>query len=321
MSIYMKYIFVFIFLSFCYTVLPAQEPNREEIVFRSGDIVLNGTFVLPDTTNNIPVLIFMGGIEEWGDFHKQRMPFIEQNLEASFLQSGIGLLYYDPRGIGKSDGRWQRASLNDFADDAIAAIHFLKQRREVDPNRIGIIGHGESGWVAQIVAATNPDEIKLMASLAGPTFDPERQLVNEYHSEYVCADEDSTTAYQKAVQKATSHQNWVSLFPLTKRWRHMKMKIDFEPAEYITNIQIPSLFVFAENDGQVYPDWAIKELNEIFPGSLPSNFTIHTIAGANHFFHVAPPCFEYEDSSSESIDRDFSFRFREVLRNWIFENL
>ncbi|WP_421774004.1 alpha/beta hydrolase family protein [Gracilimonas sp.] len=292
----------------------------EEVVFKSGDIVLNGTLVLPENAENVPVLVFSGGMYEWGDHHPQREIFIRENLEAVFPPAGIGVLYYDPRGVGESDGRWGRASLTDFANDAKAAIQYLQQRKEVDPNRIGIVGLGEDGWIAQIVAATAPEQVKLMASIAGPTFDPTRQLVNEYHSEYVCNGQDSTAAQKKAEQKAQSHQNWVSVLPLTKRWRHMNMKLGFEPATYISEIDIPALFLFGENDGQVYPDWAMESLRDIYPDSLPSNLTAHTIAGANHFFHVVPKCYDYQEESP-SVEKNFSFRFKEVFQDWIFENL
>ncbi len=298
----------------------AQEMVGEEVVFKSGEVVLNGTLILPDSAVNVPILLFMGGMHEWGEYHPQREIFIRENLEAVFPDAGIGIFYYDPRGVGESSGRWGRATLPDFANDAVAAIQYLSQRKEVDPGRIGIIGQGEDGWVAQIVAATSPQKVKLMASLAGPTFDPTKQLINEYHSEYVCNGEDSTYAYEKALQKATSHQNWVSYLPLTKNWRHMKMKLGFEPAGYIREIEIPALFIFAENDMQVYPSWAKQSLEEIFPDSMPTNFSIHTIAGANHFFHVTNKCYDYLEES-QSVTKNFSFRFKEVFQDWIFKHL
>ncbi|HET8864380.1 MAG TPA: alpha/beta hydrolase [Gracilimonas sp.] len=300
--------------------LNAQNISREQIVFRSGENVLSGTLVLPDSAENVPIIIFMGGMYEWGDFHPQREIFIEENLEAVFPRAGVGVFYYDPRGVGDSEGRWSRATLSDFAKDALAAVSFLKQRKEVDPTRIGIIGHGEDGWVAQIVAATAPEDVKFMVSVAGPTFDPTRQLINEYHSEYVCNGADSTLAYNKAVQKAQSHQNWVSMIAITKKWRHMKMKLGFDPAQYLKEITIPTLFLFGESDGSVYPSWAMEELNMIFPDSLPSNFTTYSIAGANHYFHVVSPCYDYDEESS-NVGRNFSFRFKEVFQDWIFENL
>lgn len=298
----------------------AQNYTREEIVFKSGDNVLSGTLVLPNDAENVPVLVFIGGMEEWGDFNKNRQSFIEENLISVFPRSGIGVMFYDPRGVGGSDGKWQRTTLPGFADDAIAGIQYLNQRKEVDPNRIGIIGHGEDGWVAQMVAARVPDLVKIMVSLGGPTMTPERQLINEYFNEYVCGGQDSSAAYDKAVQKAQSHQNWVEVLPLTKSWRHMKLKQGFKPAEYIKDISIPALFLFGENDGDVYPDWAMKDLNEIFPDSLPSNIEVVTIPGANHFFYIANSCFGIREEQ-QALMLNFSFRFKEVFQNWVFEHL
>lgn len=298
----------------------AQDFQREEVVFKSGEIVLSGTLVLPEVNENVPIIVFMGGMYEWGEAHPQRVSFIEENLEAVFPEMGVGIFYYDPRGVGESDGRWGRTTLNDFADDAVAAIDYLSQRKEVDPDRIGIVGHGEDAWVAQIVGATASDKVRFTASIAGPTFDPKKQLVNEYHSEYVCEGEEDSVAYEKAVQKAQSHQNWVSVIAITKKWRHMKMKLGFEPAEYLSQIDIPALFMFGGNDNHVYPEWAIEELNDVFSDQLPVNFTVYEIPNANHFFHVVPPCFDYEEEE-ESLMKNYSFRFRELFTEWIISNI
>lgn len=314
-----KYFAVILIVAITSSITSGQEIQREEVVFKSGENVLSGTLVLPDAESNVPVIVFMGGIYEWGDLHPQRASFIAENLEAVFPKVGVGVFYYDPRGVGDSDGRWGRTTLNDFADDAVAAVDYLSQRKEIDPSRIGIVGHGEDAWVAQIVGATASDQVKFTVSLAGPTFDPTRQLVNEYHSEYVCEGENEEIAYEKAVQKAQSHQNWVSMIAITKKWRHMKMKLGFEPTEYLRRIDIPALFIFGENDGQVYPEWAIEELNGIFSDSLPANFTVYEIPNANHFFHVVPPCFSYNDEVN--IRKNYSFRFRELFTEWVLNNI
>lgn len=314
-----KYFVVILIVAITSSNTSAQEIQREEVVFKSGENVLSGTLVLPDEELNVPVIVFMGGMYEWGDPHPQRVSFIEENLEAIFPKIGIGVFYYDPRGVGDSGGRWGRTTLNDFADDAVAAINYLSQRKEIDPTSIGIVGHGEDAWVAQIVGATASDQVKFTVSLAGPTFDPTRQLVNEYHSEYVCEGENDEVAYEKAVQKAQSHQNWVSMIAITKKWRHMRMKLGFDPAEYLKRIDIPALFIFGENDGQVYPDWAIDELKEIYQDSLPENFTVYEIPNANHFFHVVPPCFSYDDEVN--IRKNYSFRFRELFTEWVLNNI
>lgn len=308
-------------LAFGNVGLAQEQPvSGEEVVFKSGDVIINGRLILPDSAENVPVVVFMGGLYEWGDLHPQRELFIRENLEAVFPPAGIGVLYFDPRGIGESTGRWGQATMQDFAKDAKAAVKYLTQRREVNSERIGLVGMGEDGWVAQIVASESPDFIKIVASLGTAPFDASRQLVNEYHSDYICSGETEEVALEKAEQKALSHQNWVSWLPVTKSWRHMNNKRDFDPAPYIRDISIPALFLFGQNDGQVYSEWALEEFREMYPDSLPSNFTVQAISGANHFFHVVDTCYEYPDDD-ETARLNFSFRFKELFHNWVFENI
>jgi pimeloyl-ACP methyl ester carboxylesterase len=46
---------------------------------------------------------------------------------------------------------------DDFAEDAFSAVEFLKLRKEVDPKKIGIIGHSEGGVIAPMCAAKSKD--------------------------------------------------------------------------------------------------------------------------------------------------------------------
>ena len=54
------------------------------------------------------------------------------------------------------------------ATDAHAAVTFLKGRKEIDPRRIGLMGHSEGGLIAPMVAAENPDDVGFIVLLAGP---------------------------------------------------------------------------------------------------------------------------------------------------------
>ncbi|MDR9415005.1 MAG: hypothetical protein RI564_01885, partial [Gracilimonas sp.] len=142
----------------------------------------------------------------------------------------------------------------------------------------------------------------------------------EYHSDYLCAGETATVALEKAEQKALSHQNWVAWLPITSSWRHMNNKRDFSPVPYIEKIEIPALFLFGENDGDVYSNWAVRELQQVFPNGFPSNITVRTIPGANHFFHVVDECYEYP-GKDEIVRLNYSFRFKELFQDWIFGTL
>lgn len=65
-------------------------------------------------------------------------------LLADYLtRRGIAVLRVDDRGTGGSSGSLMNSTTADFATDALAGIAYLKTRSEVDPARIGLLGHSE----------------------------------------------------------------------------------------------------------------------------------------------------------------------------------
>ncbi|MCP4012189.1 MAG: alpha/beta fold hydrolase, partial [Phycisphaeraceae bacterium] len=66
---------------------------------------------------------------------------------------GVATLRYDDRGVAASSGDFSTATTRDFADDAAAALAFLKTQLDVDPARCGVAGHSEGGIVAALVGA------------------------------------------------------------------------------------------------------------------------------------------------------------------------
>ena len=57
---------------------------------------------------------------------------------------GIASLRTDDRGTASSTGNFASATSADFADDAEAALRFLRAQPKINPSRVGIIGHSEA---------------------------------------------------------------------------------------------------------------------------------------------------------------------------------
>ncbi len=313
----MRFILSAILLFAFSELVSAQNILRTDITFESGRYTLHGELLLPQPADSIPMLIFLVGSGENSSHRTTYKDFVEQNLEALFLEEGFGILYFDKRGVGKSEGRWQRTNLYERADDAKAAIDYLKTIPGVDASRIGIIGHSQGAWVAQIVAARYPNDVKVMASIAGPVFDTRQSLTNTYNSKFICEGENEEKAFEKASKKARSDINWVTWFPVKKAWRQLREIADFDPSRELLNIKQEALFVFAENDHMIYPGWAITSLNETFFSGIPRNFTLQIIPGANHDLHMAEMCASEEDAKEEP----FSDYFQVVFKNWVLGHL
>jgi hypothetical protein len=66
----------------------------------------------------------------------------------------------------------------DFSSDVVAGLEFLKGRNEIDPAKIGLIGHSEGGLVAPMVASQTED-VAFIVLLAGPGVPGEELLYEQ----------------------------------------------------------------------------------------------------------------------------------------------
>ena len=151
----------------------------EEVTYHNLDKKANisGTITIPKTANKTSkpqvypaVLLISGsGPQNRDEEMMGHKPFA---LIADFLtRKGFIVLRFDDRGTGKSTGIFETATSMDFADDVSAGIEFLKQRKEVDISKIGLLGHSEGGMIAPIVAAQRKD-VHFLILMAGPGIKP-----------------------------------------------------------------------------------------------------------------------------------------------------
>src|SRR5262249_59247032 len=107
--------------------------KEEDIRFQSGGVTRGGTLRLPLTKGRHPGLFIMqgsGAVDRDGEWF----------YADHFTRQGIVTLVYDKRGTGSSGGDYRDESINGYANDALAAIHYLQSRSEVSPKRVGLYG-------------------------------------------------------------------------------------------------------------------------------------------------------------------------------------
>lgn len=93
----------------------------------------------------------------------------------SWLPSeGYNLFVFDYRGYGESEGRPSRKGL---AEDADAAINYVRQRKDIDPGRLLILGQSLGGNVA-IAAVGGGNRNGIKAVVVDSTFYSYRSIAN-----------------------------------------------------------------------------------------------------------------------------------------------
>lgn len=134
-----------------------QTPRDEEVTFQSDSIAIACTLNVPAGRGPFPAVVLLSGSgpqnrdSDLGGFRPFKL------IADSFGQRGIAVLRCDDRGVGGSTGSLADSTLEDFADDALAAVGVLRARAEIDGARVGLLGHSEGAIVAAIAAARSSD--------------------------------------------------------------------------------------------------------------------------------------------------------------------
>jgi pimeloyl-ACP methyl ester carboxylesterase len=150
------------------TPLPPFPYRAETVTVESAPGVrLAGTLTLPAGKGPFPavVLITGSGAQDRDETILGHKPFAV--IADRLTRDGIAVLRMDDRGVALSTGDFAAATDDDFARDVAADVTFLRDRSDIDPKRIGLIGHSEGGVVAPKVAARDP-RIAFIVLLAGP---------------------------------------------------------------------------------------------------------------------------------------------------------
>ena len=144
--------------------------RQEDVQFNApGDSIrFGGTLTRPAGGRRVPAVVLLSGTgpqtRNGATGPAGHQPF--EVLADYLTRRGFAVLRTDDRGVGQTTGRYDQATTADFAHDALAAVRYLRQRPDIDPTRVGLLGHSEGGAAALIAAAESPD-VAFVVSLSG----------------------------------------------------------------------------------------------------------------------------------------------------------
>lgn len=156
------------------TISRPQEPQKpypykeEEVSYKNpaDNVTLAGTLTLPLAGSGFPAVILItgSGAQDRNETVAGHRPFL---VLADYLtRRGIAVLRVDDRGIGGSSAGTANATSENYAGDVLAGVEFLKSRKEINPKRIGLVGHSEGGMIAPLAAVRSKD-VAFIVLLAG----------------------------------------------------------------------------------------------------------------------------------------------------------
>ncbi|MGO8753362.1 MAG: alpha/beta hydrolase family protein [Thermoguttaceae bacterium] len=121
------------------------------VEFHNQGVNLAGSLLLPRSEVPVPAVVFVHGAGR-----QTREPYRE--VGAYFASQGIAAFIYDKRGTGESGGTYESyAPYENLVNDALSAIAFLKERREIAASGIGIWGLSQGAYISAAAASRSED--------------------------------------------------------------------------------------------------------------------------------------------------------------------
>jgi alpha/beta superfamily hydrolase len=340
-----------------------QEPTKpysyysEDVTFQNtkANISLSGTLTLPKKNGFFPsvILITGSGPQNRNEELLGHKPFLV--ISDYLTKKGIAVLRYDDRGIGDSKGNFKTATTVDFATDVESAINYLQTRKEINKNKIGLVGHSEGGLIASIVASKSKD-ISFIVLLAGTGIQGDKLLLlqqklisrakgisetdikksnqtNVKLFEIVIQSNDNqklktdlTNHIKETLKSDTSieipngltKEEFISIQvnQISNPW--IQYFIKFNPATVLEKVKCPVLAVNGEKDLQVPSKENLTAIKNALKIGGNENVTIKEFPRLNHLFQE---CKTGLPNEYAKIEQTFSPIVLTEISNWILNQI
>lgn len=303
----MKHLIMIIILALFGTGAALASPREEVVeVPLEGGLVLTGKLHLPASDGAVPAVILYPGSQ--GSRH---LPGLAEHLAAN----GIAALDLKKRGVEGSGGSWRDETIARQAGDALAAVRFLQTLPGIDGQRIGIAGHSQGGWVAQLAAARSPD-VAYVVLLAGPAQTVLEQILSDERNHLIGwgvpeAEADGRIAMFRELLGAGLTNPHVC-GPEPKHY--LCGLFTYDPAEALAAIKVPVLALFGERDPMTPPRENVERMQQALAHLGPSCFTVRVFPSANHVFWAAQTGLRDEYAR---LDRSYVPGFLAQISDWI----
>ena len=203
------------------------------------------------------------------DEHLFGVPIFGQ-LAGVLSGDGYLVVRYDKRGVGQSGGRQESATIEDYADDVRAMVRYVRERDDVDEERVVVVAHGEGGWIG-LQAAARDDGIAALVLLATPSVDGATLLLEQQQMEFERVnmpdrERAENTALQRRIHDAIlGDGTWDTVPDEIRRqsdtlW--FRSFLEFEPAQALERADQPILIIHGLLDQQI-PSHHADRLGEL----------------------------------------------------------
>ena len=285
--------------------------RAERVSFSSAGAVLGGEWYTPPEGDRHPAVVLVHGA---GGMDRLGPGGYLTETAGYFVSRGFAVLSFDKRGTGASSGDWRVMSFEDLASDVAAAIRYVHSRRDADPERVGLWGISQAGWVLPLAARMVRPAFVIAVSAAGTGVTPAEQnlydigqqtrasglgidernaIISAWRALYALVrsdrDRDAEAAYRRTRDAASAIPNGGGLLPPPTdniRWEQrdqwfLALDIDFDAAAAWAMLRVPVLAIYGGADTSTPTERAVVRFRQEVEGS-GVDASIEVVDGGGH---------------------------------------
>ncbi len=243
-----------------------RNPGDEDLFIPGNGFNMAATITKPASGEKAPVVILVPGAGPEDRDYTLYGVSIFGRLAGALADAGFFVIRYDKRGIGQSGGRVEKAGIPEYADDVKRIVQWVRRRKDVDADRIALVGHHEGAAVA-LAAASMEGRVKAVAlvSATGQTgyqatlADQERELARSTLTEI--DKQERRAMQQRVLDAAMTGAAWNAVPEDIRRqadteW--FKTWLSFDPAQALSRIDEPILIMHGALDREVPAEEATR---------------------------------------------------------------
>jgi pimeloyl-ACP methyl ester carboxylesterase len=323
---------------FPYVSVNLRIPNAD-----AKDVSLAATLTKPEGPGPYPVVMLVSGSgqqdrDETIFGHK---PFLV--IADALTRRGIAVVRYDDRGWGESTGDPTTGTTADFASDALAVLRFVAARPDIDPKRVGIIGHSEGAMIAPMLAAAHPNDVAFIVMLAGPGVVGHELLTRQSElglrlttsdEKRIAADigvlsqayeliatkpvDEAKPAIEALWKKAKPDEPGVDDLLALADIPWMRFFLAYDPRVDLVKIKCPALVLNGATDIQVDDEQNLPAITAAFKKAKNKQVTVLARPGLNHMFQHSETG---NPEDYEKIFETFDVETLTLIGDWVLERV
>ena len=224
------------------------DPPIEILEINCEGLTIKAHLRVPKVNNSVPAVLIMCG----ADVFKEDRGWAAEMA----LNEGMATLVMDAPGTGENPFPWEPNSVKAW----VAAVDYLINRPEIDPNRIGAFGISRGGYSVLQLAGTVPEKVKAVVAIAGHPF---HNNPSKDDMDLIIATRNERAKFRFGTEDGPT---WVPYWSSEKEME-MAKNWSLESLGLVEKMSMPILFINGDSDGLAPASNIYFMLESGLPGS------------------------------------------------------